>query len=107
VLVRRAFLRSVQNLQLLPLEDGLIVLLLERDHVVDDAREFVRHCGNGLRRTKPGFHAAEVFSDVRRTTGPRRRWWPSLSIAGSKYRRCNSPVWFRTLSMIWLTRPLL
>jgi len=60
--VRRAGYASGPELVAPAPESRGVILLLARDHVIDNAGELVRHSGDRFRRTKAGLHPSEIVS---------------------------------------------
>src|SRR5205814_7776211 len=56
--------QTLPVLQLVLYADGLIVGLSGRQHVVDDARQFVRSSGDRFRGSQLSSHPAKVMPDV-------------------------------------------
>src|SRR5882672_7824338 len=56
---------AVLNAALLLLEDCRVILLLARDHVVDNTRQLVRDSGDRFRRAEAGLHPAEILAEER------------------------------------------
>ena|SRR5438552_15865737 len=51
----------ILNALLQLLEDGSVVFLMSRDHVIDNARQFVSGRGHCLWCAEPSFHPAKVI----------------------------------------------